>query len=129
VSDRNSENGKARATQLDLSSVMRTILSDAVAWFRKTAGPEILSLKGNEKAIVSTTKLLLGSLVTSVFVSQLLRAGLLLLTSRHSFLNSIVFCAAAGMFGASNSSWGLPVKGVNFICPGIAQQEGRIIES
>ena len=29
----------------------------------------------------------------------------------------------------SNSSWGLPVKGINFIGPGVAQQDGRIIES
>jgi hypothetical protein len=31
--------------------------------------------------------------------------------------------------GASSSSWGLPVKGINFVCPGVAQQDGRIIES
>jgi hypothetical protein len=31
--------------------------------------------------------------------------------------------------GNVSASWGLPVEGVNFICSGVAQHDGRIIES
>jgi hypothetical protein len=34
-----------------------------------------------------------------------------------------------GDVGATNWSWGLPVKGGNFVCPCVAQQERGIITS